>query len=484
MCFQYECSRDEEEKTRLRSELDTVFTSIAQIIADFSLVLIRNKAILDQLDIDLKEWRRYTNETIDLEDKLTEIDTTNTELADSMVATIEEVYIKAHARASKADEDAAELDAWVQGIIFILCVLAVILGAIVSWVLTMNITKGIKAAVAHMNKIGHEGDVSIDVPGFFMARRDEIGHVATAVHGIQEHFRGVQNLATSLANYDYSVQAQVSSDKDLMNINLNHMISEISDAVREINNNAKQVATGANEVSSASQNLSNGAQQMAASLEEITATMHEISGQTKTNAESAGQARDLAQASSKVAGEGQTVMHELIGAMERITKNSEEIQRVIKVVDDIAFQTNLLALNAAVEAARAGQHGKGFAVVAEEVRNLASRSAKAAQETAELIAKSSQEIQRGDEIAAHTSGVFDTIVEQIKQTTDLVAGIAIASNEQAQGVGQVSIGLHQIDGATQTNTASAEESASAANEMSSMAKRLQELVSRFRLRDR
>jgi methyl-accepting chemotaxis protein len=359
---------------------------------------------------------------------------------------------------------------------------AIVFGIVVSVTMTRNITVGMTAAIRLLKDVAHEGDISEEVPPHLMVRKDEVGDLANAVHGILDHFHGVESLADSLAHYDYSVEAKVCSDKDIMNILLNKMIHEISEAVHEIKEDANKVATGATEVASASANLSNGAQQSAASLEEITASMQEISSQTKANAESAEQARDLAQASSKVAIEGQTVMHELTGAMERITENSHEIQRVIKVVDDIAFQTNLLALNAAVEAARAGQHGKGFAVVAEEVRNLASRSAKAAQETADLIAKSSQEIDRGGEIASHTSGVFDTIVEQIKQTTDLVAGIAISSNEQSQGIGQISIGLHQIDGATQTNSASAEESASAASEMSAMAKNLQQLVSKFKLR--
>jgi methyl-accepting chemotaxis protein len=175
-------------------------------------------------------------------------------------------------------------------------------------------------------------------------------------------------------------------------------------------------------------------------------------------------------------------MHKMNDAMSKITKNSTEIQRVIKVIDDIAFQTNLLALNAAVEAARAGQHGKGFAVVAEEVRNLAARSAKAAQETNDLISTSGKEIEEGGHVADHTAEVLNQIVEQIKQTTDLVSGIAVASNEQAQGVAQITIGLQQIDSVTQQNTAAAEESASAAAEMNAMASSLQKHVAKFQLR--
>jgi methyl-accepting chemotaxis protein len=445
---------------------------------------VTNSTALEQLGSDLKTWMSRTKGTIDLENDLEKITVRVAEFVATLLDDIGHVLEKFGKEVHDAEAEAKTLNDRVQWVQMIVSIVTIIFGALISWVLTKNITSGLSSATGHLQVIAHEGDVSIEIPGFFLARKDEVGDLARAVKGIQDHFQVIERLAGSLANYDYSVEAKILSEKDTMGINLEHMIKEIGDAVHEINISAKQVATGSDEVSTAAQSLSNGSQEMAASLEQITATMHEISGQTKTNAVSAGQARDLAQASSKVAVEGQTIMHELIGAMDRITENSNEIQRVIKVVDDIAFQTNLLALNAAVEAARAGQHGKGFAVVAEEVRNLASRSAKAARETAELIAKSSQEIQRGDEIAAHTSGVFDTIVEQIKQTTDLVAGIATASNEQAQGVEQVSIGLHQIDGVTQSNSASAEESASAASEMNSMAKNLQALVAKFRLRDK
>ncbi|MCL2304443.1 MAG: methyl-accepting chemotaxis protein [Planctomycetaceae bacterium] len=373
-------------------------------------------------------------------------------------------------------------DVWMIRLVWATCIFAVLLGLLIAYALTHNITSALVRATGAMRTIADEGNVNIELSTADMNRKDEVGEMAHAVSGILKQFQHVDRLANDLAAGNYRVESKVRGDLDTMNINLNKMLDQVNHTLNEINNNVKQVATGSGEVSSAAQSLSSGAQEAAASLEEITASMSEISSQTKANAESATQARDLAFKASKAAAEGQDAMQKMTGAMEQITKNSSEIQRVIKVIDDIAFQTNLLALNAAVEAARAGQHGKGFAVVAEEVRNLASRSAKAAQETSELIAKSGHEIEKGGEIASHTATVLNAIVDQIKQTTDLVAGIAVASNEQAEGVNQVTIGLQQIDAVTQQNTASAEESASAAGEMSSMATNLQKLVGQFQLR--
>ena len=363
---------------------------------------------------------------------------------------------------------------------------SLVFGAIIlflySWLVASSIVSPLKTGGRIVSEIAKLGDLDEDLPQHILRRNDEVGDLARSINQILEECRMEVEFMTELASGVWTRKIHTRSDKDRMNLGMEGMIQHVNDALHEINEGVTQVATGSNEVSSASQALSSGAQESAASLEEISATMHEISSQTKKNAESAARARDLVQNASKVAIEGQQAMQSMTESMKRITHNSSEIQRVIKVIDDIAFQTNLLALNAAVEAARAGQHGKGFAVVAEEVRNLASRSAKAAQETSELIAKSGHEIEKGDTVATHTAEFLNTIVDQIKKTTDLVGSIAIASDEQAQGVNQVTLGLHQIDAVTQQNTAAAEESASAASEMSSMAANLQKLVGQFKLR--
>ncbi|MBN1957933.1 MAG: cache domain-containing protein [Desulfuromonadales bacterium] len=358
-------------------------------------------------------------------------------------------------------------------------IIAILISVILVYFLSRSITKPMAQSVRMIEELekGHLGE------RLNLNQSDEIGHMAQTMDrfadGLQhEVIEALQKLANG--NLNLNVMSRDSQDE--VRGALNKLESDLNNVMASIQTAGEQISAGSVNVSDFSQSLSQGATESAASLEEISSSLNEMSGQTKLNADNANQVNLLSSEAKQATEEGKAKMERMVAAMADISEAGQNINKIIKVIDEIAFQTNLLALNAAVEAARAGQHGKGFAVVAEEVRNLAARSAKAASETAELIAGSVQKTENGAEIASQTAASLENIFTGVSKVSDLAEEIAAASNEQAEGISQINEGLGQIDQVIQQNTATAEESAAAAEELSSQAAELLNMLKRFQLK--
>jgi len=252
--------------------------------------------------------------------------------------------------------------------------------------------------------------------------------------------------------------------------------SALGSVSNSLGNGARDTASAASQVASSSENLSQGAAEQASAIEETSASLEEISAMIRSTADNARKAKSLAGAARTAADNGANSMDEMKNAMAAINLSSSEVAKIVKNIDEIAFQTNILALNAAVEAARAGDAGAGFAVVADEVRSLAQRSAAAAKETADKIDTAIANSRRGSECTATVGASLTEIRSSVAAADQLVGDIAIAASEQATGISQITIALNQIESISQSNTATAEQSAAAAGQLDSQASTMRDLV--------
>ena len=365
-------------------------------------------------------------------------------------------------------------------------VVSILLSVIVALILAVHIGKPMKACVTRM-KLLVEGDLDTPMPK--INTKDETGVLVRSteslVEGLRTVIKDISYLLNEMANQNLDVHTKhkdvyVGSFQDILH-SMRNMRIELNSAMHQVNHSAIEVANASSQLSSSAQTLSQGTTEQASAVQELAARISLISEEVKNTADGALDVRSQTHHTGEEVFLCNQKMQNLVEAMEKIRTSSDEIEKILKTIDDIAFQTNILALNAAVEAERAGSAGKGFAVVAEEVRNLAGKSAQAAKNTSELIAHSADAVHLGTEIAQNTADVLIGVVDSIQSVVKSIDHIAIISNEQSASVEQVSEGINQISLVVQNNSATAEEGAAASEQLSAAAACLKEMVDQFTL---
>ena len=366
-----------------------------------------------------------------------------------------------------------------------------ILGILILVCLTHFLIRTSLAPLKKISSAGVEvakGNFDVDIQ---YNKKDEIGELAESMREIMQRIRAIisdlQNKLSELSKGNYRVDMEeqeyyAGAYAPLLQ-SLRDIRGDLSDTMKEIKNSAEQVKAGSEQVSNAAQSLSEGATEQASSIEELSATMVDISHKIDSTLKITEEVATLSNDAEKAVNVSTDKMDEMAKAMQDITVKSQEISKIIKTIDDIAFQTNILSLNAAIEAARAGEAGKGFAVVADEVGNLAQKSAKAAQNTSSLIAEAIDAVEKGAKLSGETVQSLEVVSTQSKKINSMIGNISQASDEQAKGVKQVSVGIDQISSVVQNNSATAEESAAASEELSGQAHTLNELMSKFQLKE-
>ena len=384
--------------------------------------------------------------------------------------------------------DVSDLNKDVTQIINLMIVLslgALVIIALVTIAILRKMINPIQIILGAANSIA-AGNLDVELE---VKTGDEIGQLiqtfSKMANSLKTIIRDIDYLLGNMANGDFTVESKareyyIGDFKNVL-LAISNIKRNLSEALTQISQASSEVNAGAEQVSCGAQALSEGATEQASSIEELSATITQISQQINQTAKNATDATVVsAQASNELVTSNEK-MEEMITAMSDISLKSDEIKKIIKTIDDIAFQTNILALNAAVEAARAGAAGKGFAVVADEVRNLAGKSAQAAKSTALLIEETISAVESGTQIVDNAAKALESVLEGGQKSTELLTEIATASNEQADAVSQITMGVEQISSVVQTNSATAQQSAAASEELNGQAQMLRDTVSRFKL---
>jgi methyl-accepting chemotaxis protein len=350
-----------------------------------------------------------------------------------------------------------------------------------------GIIKPINMLTLFIQVVTYQGQVQFDENNWAIARKmaaakDETGTAFAGLNDMVRRFEKIGLLLQKIAEGDFTVKAETLGDADLIGNSIIKVVGDLNRSMSEIGGVTKEVKGGADQISAVSQNLAQGSSEQAATVEQLSASIDTISQQTKASSDLARNAADLSDDVMKHAERGSDQMNRLNSAVDDISAAAQDIGKIIKVIDDIAFQTNILALNAAVEAARAGEAGKGFAVVADEVRNLASKSAAAAKETGTLIENSMQKASLGSEISKETAVSLGEMVSGITKSTGIINEIADSLEAQNVALEQINAAVLQVSDVVSKNASAAEEAAAASEELDSQSAILAENVAQFKVK--
>lgn len=376
-----------------------------------------------------------------------------------------------------------------RGIVVVAVMLAV--AVIIVRIIMTKVANGIVVPIQQcMARLQHlaQGDIHSAVPEIQTGDETEVLAESTGalVSNLNILITDIDSLLTKMAagNFNVTTTAEESYVGDFKNIllSMRKLNVTLSDALRQIAEVSEQVSAGAAQMAENAQCMAEGATEQAGAVEELNATISDVTVKAEESAENAQNAFEKARVSAKTAADSSEKMENLTDAMERISSTSKEIENIITAIEDIASQTNLLSLNASIEAARAGEAGKGFAVVADQIGKLAADSAQSAVTTRDLIIKSLEEIEAGNQITIQTKEALTKIIREMQEFAQIASDNSDAFQNQAVTLREIESGVEQISVVVQNNSASAEETSATSEELSAQSDNLNELMSRFEIR--
>ncbi|WP_343082833.1 methyl-accepting chemotaxis protein [Blautia producta] len=479
----------------MHMELDNATAAFTNMRAAFPVIRERFKGdmtLMDEVDSVLARADVYRSQVFDLveakrnEEAFALMKASYIPLLNQISDTLDEISSQAESNAKGKVEQGQRL----QTICMLVVIGIIVLNITLAVLLALHISNGIRRPVEEIKNTAEKlASGNLDVSIEYQAE-DELGNLSDSIRSLIHIFRGIISDMgyglNALGNGDFTVDSKAKElyvgDFRKLKVSMDEIIEKLSLTMVQISQSSEQIFAGSDQVSFGAQAVAGGATEQASSIAELADSINEISSQVSANAQNARHGSELAEAAGIKIKESNREMQELISAMGDISDRSGEIEKILKIIEDIAFQTNILALNAAVEAAHADKNGKGFAVVANEVRDLAQKSAEASKSTAALIAGSIQAVKRGTKLVDETAHTLAEVVESAEQVVIAVDKISKASGEQAVSITQVMQSVDQISDVVQNNSATAEESAAASEELSSQAHILTSLVNQFKLK--